>query len=298
MNHIVLAFDSIQDRILSVMLTSFFYYHDPLTYTFHIISSSLETELKLSIALIQSNNCHYQFYTFEYNEILDLNDSNHVPKATYMRLFILNYISKEIDKILVIDVDILFLGNIDCFFDNNLTNTIYAVRDGFVSDAHKHFISSYDYFNVGVLLINTRRLRNIFEQTKFNIKDSIIRKLPLFKYQDQDFWNYYFAEHIMEIPIKFNFMVALYQDRYGLLRTLYYAKTIKPAIVHFAGETKPWHNKSQFMAWSSEWRKVYRSLYGDRIFKVTTYYIFYGLVRWLMPRFIFRLLLLMKSKLR
>lgn len=177
---------------------------------------------------------------------------SYITLGTYLRFFIEKLIPQEVNKILYLDIDLICVGNLTDFYNQN----IESYSAGVCLDVECHDISRYNrleydisdlYFNAGVMLINLDWWRNN------HVSDKAIDYLVNFpqkcQFHDQDALN-----HILHGTIKFesniyNAMTAFFSSKsenllidYKLLEKI--RNEIKsPAIIHYAGKIKPWHTE-------------------------------------------------------
>ena len=115
---------------------------------------------------------------------------------------------------------------------------IAAVEDFFFSKekAKKANLIDNFYVNAGVLLINVKKFRQLYNES--DMTNLIMKNIKFIKYCDQDFLNKEFKKTIKIIDSKYNLLAKCI--RYKELNE-------KPLIVHYAGSVKPWHeNVSRF----------------------------------------------------
>ncbi|MFA7192572.1 MAG: glycosyltransferase family 8 protein [Bacilli bacterium] len=165
-----------------------------------------------------------------------LHTRDYYSKSTYYRLFIPN-LYPEFDKVLYLDSDIVVGGDISNLYHVELGNNLVgAITDGAVSQV-KPFQDYVEkrvgvahhskYFNAGILLMNTKRLREInFEELFF----SLLKKVTFTVAQDQDYLNAICRDKVTYIDKAWNQMPIDYQDY----------KDGKPYLVHFNLSFKPW----------------------------------------------------------
>ncbi|MBQ3726918.1 MAG: hypothetical protein IJR52_02655 [Selenomonadaceae bacterium] len=152
--------------------------------------------------------------------------------GTAYRLFVANILPADVDKIIYLDSDIIVNLDLKELWQvelgdkpfaavpesSNGTNTqgFALCREGYVRDE--------DYFNSGVLLINTK----VFGDEKFLMSGmKFIGEHPQFIHVDQDVVNYLFSKDYLKLPAKFNFFTV----RVRHLEEINYERVI----YHFAG---------------------------------------------------------------
>lgn len=153
------------------------------------------------------------------------------------------------DKVLYLDSDILILGDLTQLYETDLGEHYAAVAKDLLGthfDYHTRTgVSSY--FNSGVLLLNTRKLREdeitarLFE-TKANETWNML--------MDQDTFNVTFAENVVWLHPRYNLMYAnniasgwkmkRMASFYGISEQDMIETMKKPVIQHLSSHLKPW----------------------------------------------------------
>lgn len=89
---------------------------------------------------------------------------DYLSKMTYGRLFVTQFIDKDIDKILYLDCDVCAYNDVDSLYQLNDTNAYASVaRDISIELFAKHELDRTkvkQYFNGGVILFNLCKIRN------------------------------------------------------------------------------------------------------------------------------------------
>lgn len=189
----------------------------------------------------------------------DLTTNNaHISIETYYR-FLIQEVLPFYDKVLYLDSDLIVEGDVAELFDTDLGDSaLGAVRDvdfaGNVSyrdgkrRAYAHEIlgmaDPYDYFQAGVLLLNTaamRRLHPVDEWLRLACNEQLI-------YNDQDVLNAECEGHVAYLDPSWNVMTdfagrAEHVFSYAPARMFqaYQRARHDPRIVHYAGVEKPWN---------------------------------------------------------
>lgn len=180
-----------------------------------------ENKYEVSINLLTLDNKVFDHYTL----------THHVSKATYFRLMIAAIMPVNINKALFLDSDIIISGSIKELVNKDFgENFLLAVPD-LDFDSIKRLndlgVPAKGYFNAGVLLINLKRWR------EENVTDKLIATAKQYMndllWWDQDVLNIYFFDKWSELPSTFN-----QKNVVKRLKQL-------PAIIHYAGYSKPWH---------------------------------------------------------
>lgn len=188
----------------------------------------------------------------------DLSTNNaHISIETYYR-FLIQQLLPNYDKVLYLDSDIIIVGDIAKLYDIDLQdNLLGAVRDidflGNLNVKHGKRMSyardvlkmknPYDYFQAGVLVLNTKGMRNRYSIGQWLTYASNSNYI----YNDQDVLNAYCEGKVLYLPWEWN-VVHDCGGRVGNLFTqapndvydAYVKSRSNPQIIHYAGYQKPW----------------------------------------------------------
>jgi lipopolysaccharide biosynthesis glycosyltransferase len=196
--------------------------------------------------------------------------------ATYFRLFAAD-ILESCDKVICIDSDTLVLSSLSSLWDFDLKgNAIGACPEVSVylknSSYEDDFVLSkcVPYFNIGVCVIDfsvwrSQRLGSLVA-SYFSSKNC-----QSFR-NDQSVVNYLLHEHMIKIPLKYNFSTPLHRMGYRQYLRFFKGAFVydenefieaqkSPAIVHFYGQPldRPWFKRSSAI-FQKEYRKRWKEL--------------------------------------
>lgn len=220
-----------------------------------------------------------------------LNDDiefNHITVEAFFRYFIPE-LFPQYNKVIYLDSDILVLNDLKSLYETDITNySLAAISDRFIQKVLKTKMSSFpnenmtvdkyfetklhkktkDYFNSGVLLLNSDKMRR--ENALQKLLDFTIKNSPLI-FPDQDALNGVFENDVKYLDNKYNgFRI----------------KDKELDIVHFVGGQKPWNysleNNKYFETywyyashspfWKNDLENVYNELkmkiFEIKIFKI------------------------------
>lgn len=190
---------------------------------------------------------------------------SHFSIVACFKLFLMSEDFSEYDKILALDTDLVFLKDAAELYRTDLNGYLMAAVDDVImkSDVYNNYESlgfapkmplrqyvedylgvgpSLHYYNTGVAVLNLAEMRkqDMFCQgvEKLNTKGYV--------FQEQDVLNELCAGKILDLDLKWN-VVGLEQQSY-ILKALkhdpilerYNAGLEHPAVLHFAGDCKPW----------------------------------------------------------
>lgn len=177
-----------------------------------------------------------KFDTKMLNEMpIDDGKGNFFGLEAYSRLFCAFKLPNEVEKILYFDVDMVCTGDIKEIYDIDFEEKMWiACADEGIR--HEDLVrlelpSDFQYINSGMLLINTKKLRENY--TENDIVNLMKKYHRILIYPDQDFINKVFAKDIKIVSNKYNLLAKCIQHK---------ELKEKPLIIHYAGTTKPWHN--------------------------------------------------------
>ncbi len=189
------------------------------------------------------------------NKVENLKTSGHISISAYYRLLIPDLLPKEIEKVVYLDCDLIFKGNLRNLWNQELgDNYVLAVQDlgvGLVSS--KDGLLNYrelglpeqtKYFNSGVLLLNLTKWRS--ENLSWRTIDYISTHKEFIRFHDQDGLNAVIAGQWGEMHPMWNQTPDIYRNWRNwqesfLSEEVYNRARYSPQIVHFASSEKPWN---------------------------------------------------------
>lgn len=188
----------------------------------------------------------------------DLDTNNeHISIETYYRFLVQDVLSAY-DKVLYLDSDLVVEGDVAELFDTELgDNLVGATRDVDylanlnLPDGNRMRYSRgvlkmknpYDYFQAGVLVLNTRAMRKLHAVSEW----LRVSQRSDFIYNDQDVLNSECEGRVTYLDASWNVTndifhraTALYPNAPAAAYDAYLASRNNPKIVHYAGAAKPW----------------------------------------------------------
>jgi lipopolysaccharide biosynthesis glycosyltransferase len=168
---------------------------------------------------------------------------DYISIATYYR-YLIAEVLPDIDKILYMDGDVLFNGDVSLIWDTKLTDCLFAtVKDNWMMNEQKDhlldigFSEKDEFFVAGFMLMNLTKVR----------KDKIVEKLfevttskqyqGKLRYQDQDALNITCKGKIKAIDSKCHYCAYdFYKDKHEFSGII---------SAHYNGAVKPWKNQEQ-----------------------------------------------------
>jgi len=172
----------------------------------------------------------------------------HVTEATYYRLFLHEYLPKNISKLLYLDPDVIAINDISekvqKQFDElkNSNFSIACVNYAISNNVENQLMlnelgmKSKKYFNAGVLFIDYKKWQSLdIGQSLLSKSEIMISNNIELKQHDQDILNSYFDGNFLGIDNVFN---------YPILERHYKKDKIKieknALFIHYVGKEKPW----------------------------------------------------------
>lgn len=176
--------------------------------------------------------------------------SNHINYTTYFRYFIADYV--EEDRVLYLDSDIVVTGDLSELFLVDL--------QGFPIAAVPDFPTRSDYFNAGILVLDTDWWRS--HPTVQELLD-ITEKYQHEVYGDQGVLNRYFENNWLALPLTYNLQVGSDFHQFLLGDTEWYQRFQGvPKIIHYTTENKPW-KRLRFNRFREMWWFYYGLSWDD-----------------------------------
>lgn len=192
----------------------------------------------------------------------------HVTEATYYRMFISNFISKDIDFLVYLDADIICYKDPSIEINKSVKNLLNSNKVISVKTEHKNEGSNQEmfkrlllhgdsYFNAGVMLINFKKwnesnlTKPIFEKMKV-LKEDII-------FWDQDVLNSYFDGEYIELNNNLNYNLFLTEKNSKV--KISKKSENEMILIHYSGSYKPWTVRGAYNLSSDFYHQIYRELF-------------------------------------
>lgn len=246
MKHLLININNLYSQHCCVTLCSLFENNRRHKFHIHIFSFDIDSNNQNKIKnFVESYGNIVSFYILEDKNFTFPNIGNsHVSKETYIRLFSVDYLPSNIDKILYIDVDLLILKDIEELYNLELNeNIIGAIEDYPLEERYSrlNIKKELGYFNAGVMIINLIEWRkNMITNKAINFLNNCSIYL---RHHDQDILNILCNYKWIRIPFKWNildiffFNVEPYEEK---LKDEIKKDILNPYIIHFSGKIKPW----------------------------------------------------------
>lgn len=240
-------------------------------YDFYLLvpSAFSKHNTDLILKLKEKYNCDIHFIDMK-NAFSDMTMYlQHITSPTYYRLLAIDFLPKEYDKCIYLDVDICVCKDLSELYDIDIgDNYIGACRNftplTLVRERLKKLNLDPDkYFNAGVLLINAKKWRDFDLKSKcFHVAETY----PKLDYMDQDILNIVCKDSIKWLEHKWNFMwhFLFIQDKMSEQDKLLYTQAQENlAIIHYTSDKKPW--KCPHLRYADVWWKYAQCLENNEI---------------------------------
>lgn len=171
--------------------------------------------------------------------------------ATFLRLFALEKIQDDYDRILYLDADIAVRhGDVDIFWTTDLgERPVAAVRDWFnwgkIKPVNQRYMNSLGisqdtggYFNSGFLLVDAAKWRQ--ENLSDQVRRFLVDQPELCRFHDQSALNYILKSRWAEVSPLWNWQTRV-------LHHILMIETRDPHIVHFNARRKPWRDRERII---------------------------------------------------
>jgi lipopolysaccharide biosynthesis glycosyltransferase len=264
--NILYCFDENYNKQALVSMTSiinnndcninFYIIHDKQK-TFIEYKELLEKNKKITIQLIQFVNSR--------GTILPRKKNDHVSDATYFRIFISDFIKRDISNILYLDADVLCIKSIKNDYKEifkQLEKSDYTVAvntNARINKKNADFFKKLNidksYFNAGVMFINLSKWR------KKDFSNKLIAKLEEIKdeiiYWDQDVLNSHINGSYLEIDKSLNCPVSNVSS-VGVDEI-----NSEMKLLHYSGSSKPWNISGGIDIKSNYYHEVYLNIFHE-----------------------------------
>lgn len=211
------------------------------TYKIFVLTTNMSQDRREKIAAMATENSTIEFIALaneldKVNHLFKLRD--YYSKETYYRFFIPDLFPKY-KKVIYLDCDIVVNGDISELYNVDLGDNYVAAAPEEVFNLHPNFmdyprkalgIEPEDYFNAGVMLLNTERLLKDKFAEKFV---QLAQKYTFRIIQDEDYLNVLLKDHKLILPLCWN-------------KTAFHNETINfdessAKIIHYKIKWRPWH---------------------------------------------------------
>jgi len=262
---IVFASNDAFASVCAVAISSLISHSDPHSFYDIVIIESDVSDKNKSLILSMIKNCNNISIRF-FNAIsmiskYHLSANNHITVETYYR-FLIQEILPQYDKVLYLDGDIVCNKDVaELYYTELGDNLLAAAHDPDMcgqlnmpdSDTLRylyrevHMKNPYDYFQAGVLVLNTREMRKVHTMDEW-----LSFAQTWYRYSDQDVLNRYCQGRVLYLDMRWNLIIdcdnyrvsVIINEAPGSIKQEYHKSRKDPHIVHFAGHQKPWKQRN------------------------------------------------------
>ena len=194
----------------------------------------------------------------------------HVSEATYYRLFLEDYIDRNISFITYLDCDVFCINNPLELIKKNIDNmqilesTISVATEASLSQHGKENLKmdSNQYFNAGVMVIDFNDWKK--QKLKQKFQDILKNYNSKLTYWDQDILNKTFDGSYTELYSDLNHKVEMAET--GISKNYDERSLNTLSLLHYSGKFKPWSIKGAANYNSKYFQDVYRVLYKKKYY--------------------------------
>lgn len=229
-------------------------------YVIYVLYEKLTNESIDALRSLEDKHCKIELVDVSEYIFEGMYSLGHYSKAMYYRAFIPDII-RDYDKVLYLDGDILVRKPIRELYQVDLKDKCVAAALNIPDPVLKDYVENVlelnidRYFNSGVLVINCKEFREQEIKKKFL---DYIQTHDSLKMPDQDALNAILKGDIVWLGNEWNAMVNMKKEE---ILPEYLEKSkksvISPAIVHYAGERKPWNCLK--VPFAKEWYRMTKS---------------------------------------
>lgn len=181
-----------------------------------------------------SNNLDYKYISkmnkicSEYNSQLEIIDCKEMIEklksiglnsqgrynsfSAYLRLFAIDWIQDDIDKLLYIDCDVTCEGSLNGLFSTDMNGHVVAAVLDMLPSLHRPYIGFKEedkYFNSGVLMFDVKQWKE--KKCSKKVMDLLNSSGSVFPCHDQDLINVVFKNEILVLPPEYMVVYPTYE---------------------------------------------------------------------------------------
>lgn len=195
-------------------------------------------------------------YQYEFPNI----EGVHISEATYYRIFMDNYLNKNIPYIVYIDSDIICVNDpteiiLNTINELHISNQLLAAKtESFIEstndDRFERLQINSKYFNAGLMIINYQKWK--IENVQENLIKILKENFSKIVFWDQDILNMYVNGEYLELNEKLNTYTQSIDMKLNFYESL---------LIHFVGSKKPWLTSGAFENASESYHTNFRKIY-------------------------------------
>lgn len=245
----------------TVMLKSLYLNKNQNTiYDIYIIADNMDDETISVFEKQSKDNFSVKVINID-NPYKNFENKNPNMSCTTFLKFEIPTLLEQYDKVLYLDTDTIVLKDLSELYNTDLKDTYSGVvRDFYLMKNKDHIaLGLKNYFNAGVMLFNSKKIRedfpiDIFGKTYVENSDKLL-------HHDQDVFNILFNDNITILPPKYNWMVSnkyFFKNEITKFHNISKSdmKVKNLSIIHYTTGLKPW--KYKYPAFNSIWHYYYK----------------------------------------
>jgi len=236
---------------------------------FYILEDKItsKNKKKISESLEKFENYSIEYIDVSKYAIERFPDIDNRSSVAFARYFIGDALP-NIEKVLYLDCDIIFCGDIAELYNLDMDNyPIAALWEDFVEytnikkNLYPEYKGGYFSFNSGVLLMDLNKVR-AYAKT---FVDLTLRFQNLLKYSDQDVLNIVFDDNFKRLDFRYNFQIGNYWEFKKVYPNEANEIIKNPFLVHWSGmEIKPW-KQNRVLFGSFFWNVAGKTVFYNKI---------------------------------
>ncbi len=215
----------------------------------HLVSSDILASDLDKIKKTLNQNIEFTIYKYQNENLLQAKTTYRYPVDIYNRLYAIEYLPLNLERILYLDPDIIILKNLKDLYEMDFEDNYYIgatnvkkILTKINQIRNKADRSSY-YLNTGVLLINLKKLRTC--QDLNELTEYIIKNTPRLILPDQDVLQGLYGDKVKLIShLTYNLSDrAITKHNLSMTKEFLIDETWvdnHAYILHFYGKNKPW----------------------------------------------------------
>ena len=233
-----------------------------------IIHKNIESFKKMSSFISEHEKLSsLHIYQFDSTKVNLPPIKSHVSEATYYRLFISQYLPKNIEFLVYLDADIVSVNDptsklLETFSEIKSDGNVIAAKIETTRGQEKIFFNTLDLksdvkFNAGVLVIDFNAwIKDEVESDLLKILN--LRHNEIFDY-DQEVLNIYFDGQFTKLDENLNYQAIGGQDE-----NLYSFIEKNVNFLHYLGKGKPWNVDNYIFSTSKFYQREFNKLGFDK----------------------------------
>ncbi|MBV9481331.1 MAG: glycosyltransferase family 8 protein [Acidobacteria bacterium] len=246
--NILLCTNALYLQHAAVCLTSLLTNNPLLFFNIVVVGQSAEVldgqRLRRSLMRFTHHSLSFKKFTFPANVTVPLNPSAHYTRDNWIRLWVQDFFSCDVDRVLYLDSDIVVIGDVAPLWNLDLQGALLGAVDIPGSDRGVTSLGlrpEDGYFNSGVLLIDLKQWR------QSRALDTLLRYVEahadLLLDVDQDALNACFSARTKRLDYKWNVIWSFFRDPPLIPLSASEIEGVRreARIIHFNGSKKPWN---------------------------------------------------------